>query len=242
MANLPSHHSTLALHLTDRALHPLISSSRTQTHLQSLTSLSHTALSAHESALRLGLGEPQRIMVEHDANGPVLLHSYLSSRPARPPNPAGTADSAANHLLSLSLNGGAGEANLPTPGALAFAASQRINPDEEPSDLPQTHPAVSPQPHIPGVGAGIGAEPTQPFVPQTPNFRGAHDDEEEDEEDSDAPPMLVGLVVAGSSDEALEARRAAVRLERVGREVQKKWTERPPAPGMDHGGNEGEGE
>lgn len=37
--------------------------------------------------------------------------------------------------------------------------------------------------------------------------------------------MLVGLVVAGTAEEALEARRAAVRLERVGRAVQREWLE-----------------
>lgn len=40
----------------------------------------------------------------------------------------------------------------------------------------------------------------------------------------DAAPVLVGVVVAGSSEEAREARRAAARLERVAREFQKEWT------------------
>ena len=39
-----------------------------------------------------------------------------------------------------------------------------------------------------------------------------------------AAPRLVGVVVAASHDEAKEARRAAARLERVGREFQKEWT------------------
>jgi hypothetical protein len=37
--------------------------------------------------------------------------------------------------------------------------------------------------------------------------------------------MLVGLVVAPSADEALEARRLAARLERVGKQVQMRWAE-----------------
>lgn len=52
----------------------------------------------------------------------------------------------------------------------------------------------------------------------------------EEDEDSTAAtkaeepaPMLVGVVVAGSADEAREARRAAGRLERVGREFQREW-------------------
>jgi hypothetical protein len=39
----------------------------------------------------------------------------------------------------------------------------------------------------------------------------------------DAPPVLVGVVVAGTADEAREARRAAARLERLGRDFQKEW-------------------
>lgn len=40
---------------------------------------------------------------------------------------------------------------------------------------------------------------------------------------SESPPMLVGVVVAGSADEAREARRAASRLERLGRDFQREW-------------------
>ena len=39
----------------------------------------------------------------------------------------------------------------------------------------------------------------------------------------DGPPRLVGVVVAGSADQTKEARRAAARLERVGREFQREW-------------------
>jgi hypothetical protein len=53
------------------------------------------------------------------------------------------------------------------------------------------------------------SEPAAPF----------HDDPRSE----DAAPLLVGVVVAGSADEAREARRASSRLERVGREFQKEW-------------------
>lgn len=47
--------------------------------------------------------------------------------------------------------------------------------------------------------------------------------------DDAGPPVLIGVVVAASSDDAREARRAAARLERIGREIQKEWA----AQGLD---------
>lgn len=41
--------------------------------------------------------------------------------------------------------------------------------------------------------------------------------------DDAVAPVLIGVVVAASSDDAREARRAAARLERIGREFQKEW-------------------
>jgi hypothetical protein len=46
-------------------------------------------------------------------------------------------------------------------------------------------------------------------------------------------PMLVGIVVANTAEEALEARRAAVRLERVAREVQREWVAEERERGYD---------
>lgn len=44
-------------------------------------------------------------------------------------------------------------------------------------------------------------------------------------EDGHVPPMLLSTVVAPNPDLALEARRAAARLERVGSVLQSKWKE-----------------
>ncbi|KAK8131463.1 hypothetical protein PG984_007901 [Apiospora sp. TS-2023a] len=79
MANLPSQHPSLAVHLADRTRTPLISSARSQQQAQALSALTHSALLVHESAMRLGLGSPQRVMVEHTSNGPFLLHSFIET-------------------------------------------------------------------------------------------------------------------------------------------------------------------
>lgn len=79
--------------LADRALTPIISSvplpttsttgdddlSRNeQKRLQSLTTVTTTAVSVFDSAARLGLGLPQRVVVETKAGGPVVLHAFLN--------------------------------------------------------------------------------------------------------------------------------------------------------------------
>lgn len=42
--------------------------------------------------------------------------------------------------------------------------------------------------------------------------------------DGSVAPTLISVVVAATSDDAREARRAAARLERIGREFQREWT------------------
>ncbi|KAL3953184.1 hypothetical protein ACCO45_013127 [Purpureocillium lilacinum] len=149
MASLPSQHPTLSIHLSDLTLTPLITSSSSPSHLDSLTSLTSSALSSQTAAQRAQLGRPQRIMVEYPDAGAVVLQSRKnSSGPYR--------DDRGDSLGVAGGGGGGGS-----------------------------------------TGAGARSE--------------------------DAAPMLVGVVVAGSSNEAKEARRAAVRLERVGREFQREW-------------------
>ncbi|KAK0388271.1 hypothetical protein NLU13_4516 [Sarocladium strictum] len=156
MTSLPSQHPTLSLHLTDQTLHPIITSSSSNAHLNSLTVLTNSALTAQTAVQRAGLGRPQRIMVEYPDRGPVVLQSYLESPPSGAPT---TSTGAASTSTTATTTTTTGEAED-------------------------------------GATAGKIEEPA---------------------------PMLVGVVVAGSADEVREARRAAGRLERVGREFQKEW-------------------
>ncbi|ETS81891.1 hypothetical protein PFICI_06893 [Pestalotiopsis fici W106-1] len=175
MANLPAQHPSLALHLVDRSLTPLITSAQNQQQAQTLVGLSQTALGAHETAQRLGLGLPQRIMVEHASNGPILLQSFLNPGSAQPA-PEGQS----------SVNG------QRTRGTTAQ--------DSTGHDQFSTLLAES---------------------------------EATEAEDVNAPPLLISTVIAPTSDAVLESRRAAARLERVGREVQTKWAELQNPDGLD---------
>ncbi|KAL7909686.1 hypothetical protein GGI35DRAFT_479940 [Trichoderma velutinum] len=156
MSSLPSQHPNLSLHLTDLTLTPLITSSSSPTHLESLTSLTSSAITSQTTAQRANLGRPQRIMVEYPDSGAVVLQSYLDPR-----------ESGGGHSESESAS--------------------KYKHDHE---------------------AGADADP---------------DDATARTGDDVVAPVLIGVVVAASSDDAREARRAAARLERIGREFQKEW-------------------
>ncbi|KAF4339790.1 hypothetical protein FBEOM_6264 [Fusarium beomiforme] len=166
MANLPSQHPTLSLHLSDVTLTPLITSASSQSHLEALTALTSSALSSQTATQRLGLGHAQRLMVEYPDRGPVVIHSYLDPRDA--------VDTTTNNAAATASS---------RPGS---ASGSSHGPE---SRAPRSASALS------------------------------HDDPRSE----DAAPLLIGVVVAGSADEAREARRASIRLERVGREFQKEW-------------------
>ncbi|KAL7790403.1 hypothetical protein V8C37DRAFT_384241 [Trichoderma ceciliae] len=157
MSNLPSQHPTLSLHLTDLTLTPLITSSSSPTHLESLTSLTSSAITSQTTAQRANLGRPQRIMVEYPDSGAVVLQSYLDPRES---------------------GDGCGHSSGPAP-----ASKFKDGSDAD-------------------VDADVDAARTA---------------------DDAVAPVLIGVVVAASSDDAGEARRAAARLERIGREFQKEW-------------------
>ena len=164
MASLPAQHASLSLHLTDRTLTPILSSARDNNpeRQAGLDALASTALATYASALRLELGNPVRVMVEFENNGPVVLSSLLDPEAVVPPAPFvnGTQD------LERKLDG--------APGVQAEG-------DEEEERM-----GVSEASHT----------------------------------SSHTIPMLLGVVVAPDGDRAGEARRAASRLERVGRQFQ----------------------
>ena len=62
-----------------------------------------------------------------------------------------------------------------------------------------------------------------PIVVQSFMEPAAQDHATKAQTEEDQAPQLVG-VVAGNHDQVKEVRRAAVRLERVGRDIQKEWS------------------
>ena len=182
MAHPVQAHPNLSLHLTDRALNSLVSSASTasssnhdpnatgniSSNAHALESLTLAANTAFESAKRLGLGLPQRMMVETMDKGPIVLHSYM--------NPA------------------------------AFVAQGGARREQ---DAGLTGMAES------GGSEGYGMAVT---------INGHANKESEAEELSvEAPPLLIATIVGRSADDLSEARRAAVKLERIGRGVQREW-------------------
>lgn len=202
MASLPSQHPSLALHLTDRALNPILTSAHSQSQLEALTSLTTTSLTAHAAANRFSLGPAQRIIVEHGPGSPVVLASFLNGADALP-------------------NGGETSASA----AAAAAANSNNTPSSSSSSFPR--PAVS--------GAAAAATSSADSASVATARAGATDTGRSGADAEDAAPMLVGVVVAATGEEAMEARRAAGRLERVGREFQREWADEEGAGAVDGG-------
>ncbi|KAI0433556.1 hypothetical protein F5Y09DRAFT_64158 [Xylaria sp. FL1042] len=254
MTNLPSQHPDLALHLTDAALTPLITSARAHHHLEYLSALSHTALDAHESAQRLALGAPQRIMVEH-GEGPVLLQTFLSPHTPNTTQHSTTTTTTTSQLspstdppqqrqrqqqqqqqqqhkgaLALAVeNRGVGSTSTSASASASASSTTEAHPRRGAAAAAAASPeaedhnnAIYPDEHN---NNNTTTNTTTNTNTNTPTLGTLTIDDVDTGPDPNSPPMLLGIVVAATSDSALEARRAAARLERVGREIQGRWAE-----------------
>lgn len=184
----------LALHLADRALTPIVSSSRqpsssspaqTRVQAQALSAITTTALSAYESASRLGLGVPERIMIETQSSGAIVLHSYLNPLPTQRPS--------SRRIQSRESGDGIADQTRAELRQI-HGSGDNDNGEEQGSEV-----------LVNGVG-GLD-----------------FDDADDTDNDSIQPPLLIASVVGSSAAQSGDARRAAARLERTGRTFQREW-------------------
>lgn len=184
----------LAIHLADRTLTPIISSSRdpsssrynSQTQAQALSSVTSTAIAAYDTSSRLGLGLPQRIMIETQSSGPIILHSYLNLAPAQ----RGPTSYLGNHEAVRNIVEQAREDLRPLSGT---TDAQSIGED------------------------GGNREALVNGVSE------AERTEDDEESTVPPPPILIASVVAPTAADAVGARRVAARLEQTGRAFQRAW-------------------
>jgi hypothetical protein len=278
MTTLPKIHPTLSLHLTDPTGTPLLSSSSSQnaqsSNLQyrSLADLATTSLTAYNTSSRLGLGLPQRIMIETSKTGPIVLHSFLNPQVERRQlevagqgdgNTSGGAgavlDQTREQLRPLSgstvdnedVNLSVSRSKYPRDGpdpddgttspdsSVALANGQLlVNGVPMPLDKgkqvqegdasthSQTVADLPPATTSPSTAASTAvgyenAEAGEEVAAGEDTEKGAEEDE------GQSPPLLIATVVAPVHDS--EARRASVRLERLGREFQRKFKEQQAA-------------
>ncbi|KAH8811709.1 hypothetical protein F5884DRAFT_783104 [Xylogone sp. PMI_703] len=210
MAALQSSNPHLAIHLSDRSLTPLVSSSSrstatasgNNTQAQALSSLTTAAISAYDSASRLSLGLPQRVMIETSDAGPVILHSFLNPQ---------TAQRQQQHVARRS--------NSHTYG-------RRIVEEVRENMRPLSSTTDGSSVAVDGFDSMVNG-----MTGATGGSLGKHAVEGEDddaeglqsENEMQQPPLLIATVVASGTDEVREARQAAARLERMGREFQREW-------------------
>ncbi|TPX10781.1 uncharacterized protein E0L32_008350 [Thyridium curvatum] len=225
MTSLPARHPRMALHLTDRALTPIISSSSSSPHSSSaddasaLQALATTAFASHDTAQRLGLGPPTRLIVEYEPSspspspssptattttaGPIVLHSFLdptadtaspSSTPTPTPPPPPTATAGATEAQrgpGASVNGVSSPATTTAATSAAGESSQ-----------PQPSLSSAAPPGAPPSSSGAGTVGGSSSAAEA------------------GVPALLAMVVAPGPEDLREARQAVARLERVGREFQ----------------------
>ncbi|KAG5964882.1 hypothetical protein E4U58_003014 [Claviceps cyperi] len=257
MAQLPSEFPALAIHLADKNRDSIITSSSSPSQLASLTSIAAGALVSHSAVRRIGLGRPERIMVEYPDAGAVIIETFLDTPESVVPAVA------------------AGSAVVPDKGSGASISQPQPPPPQEQQQLqlqqeeqlqqqkqrqhqrrqrqqhqqhhqqnppPQQQPQRQqqqhqPQPQLeqpqrqPQMQHPLQQQQQQQQRQQTqlqrhrqlqlqqqapPPLKEAH---------SDAPPLMAGFVIAASPGDLSRASEALVRVEMLGRRLQKEWVE-----------------
>ncbi|RFU29141.1 hypothetical protein B7463_g7191, partial [Scytalidium lignicola] len=207
MAALQPTHPHLAVHLSDRSLTTLVSSSRppstttssNNTQAQALSSLTTAAVSAYDSASRLTLGLPQRVMIETQGSGPVILHSFLNPQTTQ----RQVARRSNSHTYGRRIIEEVRENMRPLSGTTEGSSAV--------ADGNESRDAM-----VNGItGLGKDVEGQEDDVEGMQGMQG--------ENEMQQPPLLIATVLASSADEVREARQAAARLERMGREFQREW-------------------
>lgn len=200
MANLSANHPTIALHISDRTLTPLLSSSQASqidpdavtSQAQALQTLTQTSITAYETTRRLGLGVPQRLMIETANDGPVLLQSYMNPSSVIPRNLVGGVDDTNGYVNDLL------DVGRPSTG---------VSEQTTITELPNT------------------GEPSRPLTNGFDSDHGLIIEEHSDDESTaiQPPPMLFATVVVPRRSDLSEGRTVAMRMERVGRQFQREW-------------------
>jgi len=202
MSNLSANHSTIAFHISDRTLTPLLSSSQqSQQHVshsdgsgsqtQALHALTTASINAYETARRLGYGAMQRLMIETTNNGPVLLQSYMNPSSVIPRGLISDVEITDGHMNDLL------DVGRPSTGISEQTTSSELANSEQLLHLTN------------GFDTNHG-----PLM-----------DENSGDESSaiQPPPTLFATVVVPRRSELGGGRTVAMRMERLGRQFQREW-------------------
>ncbi|KAM3082593.1 hypothetical protein ACMFMF_002250 [Clarireedia jacksonii] len=189
--------SNLSLHLTDSTLIPLLSSSTSTSAAQptsshspqatSLTSLASTALTAYDTSLRFNYGLPERIIIESESSGAILLHSFLN-----PPSSSSKSTHRRRVPVPDLLNG----LSSIRGREILSAAREEVRPLSGTTEGSRNH---------------------------SPTRNDSQEEVHPEEMKESLAPLLVGTVVVRSANEMIEARKAAQKVEKVGKQFQREW-------------------
>lgn len=222
MSNLNS--SATQWHLSDRALTPILSTAKIASptkpqsstrdqdaHLQSFNALTTTAIAAYDAASRLGLGIPQRIIVE-TSSGPVILHSYIN--PPSPPKPQPTSE---HEHEETNLDGGI---DAPNVQDIVEQTRKGLRPLSATTDGGSERTTID---NVEAEGGSEAATIGNAEVVANGALNGDSEPvkevkQEEENSASQRSPLLVASVFAPTLG---EAKKAAAVLEQTAREIQR---------------------